>query len=194
VLVTGANGDRSIGTVSISIRCLVLPNQQRERLTEVSVLSNARGAEAGPHVISDSDNAILARVKMPAGYYYNWSGHVKRVRAKKRYSLVVPIAIGIISLLLYLTLPLFLVSGARLLAVTVCSYRRSLLLWLLPYNSRRRLGRVPALFGTRCRRQSFGDLPRRSSVESKTQDGVLTRASARRGHGLGRSSVSVQSL
>src|SRR5258707_649312 len=103
-------------------------------LLEVSVLMNARGRDAGS-VIADADKAIRARVKMPPGYYYNWSGQFENeVRAKKRLQLVVPIAIGIIYILLYLTYRSFLEAAHVLLAVPFALSGGLYLLWLLHYN------------------------------------------------------------
>jgi Cu/Ag efflux pump CusA len=103
--VTGANGAQiPLGQVA-DVRQVSGPAQinSENGLLEVSVLMNARGRDAGS-VIADADKAIHAKVKMPSGYYYNWSGQFENeVRAKKRLQLVVPIAIGIIYILLYLT-------------------------------------------------------------------------------------------
>src|SRR5258708_13761696 len=108
-------------------------NSENGRL-EVSVLMNARGRDAGS-VIADADKAIRAKVKMPPGYYYNWSGQFENeVRAKKRLQLVVPIAIGIIYILLYLTYRSFLEAAHVLLAVPFALTGGLYLLWLLHYN------------------------------------------------------------
>jgi len=74
-------------------------------------------------------------VKMPPGYYYNWSGQFENeVRAKKRLQLVVPIAIGIIYILLYLTYRSFVEAAHVLLAVPFALTGGLYLLWLLHYN------------------------------------------------------------
>ena len=136
VLVTGANGAQiPLGQVA-DIRQVSGPAQinSENGLLEVSVLMNARGRDAGS-VIADADNAIRAKVKMPAGYYYNWSGQFENeVRAKKRLQLVVPIAIGIIYILLYLTYRSFLEAAHVLLAVPFALSGGLYLLWLLHYN------------------------------------------------------------
>src|SRR5260221_6639162 len=95
---------------------------------------NARGRDAGS-VIADADKAIRAKVKMPPGYYYNWSGQFEgEIRAKKRLQIVVPIAIGIIYILLYLTYRSFLEAAHVLLAVPFALTGVLYLLWLLHYN------------------------------------------------------------
>src|SRR5258707_2925440 len=95
---------------------------------------NARGRDAGS-VIAEADKRIHARVKMPPGYYYNWSGQFEsEIRAKKRLQIVVPIAIGIIYILLYLTYRSFLEAAHVLLAVPFALTGGLYLLWLLHYN------------------------------------------------------------
>jgi len=136
VLVTGANGAQiPLGQVA-DIHQVAGPAQinSENGLLEVSVLMNARGRDAGS-VIADADEAIRARVKMPAGYYYSWSGQFENeVRAKKRLELVVPIAIGTIYILLYLTYRSFLEAAHVLLAVPFALTGGLYLLWLLNYN------------------------------------------------------------
>jgi Cu(I)/Ag(I) efflux system membrane protein CusA/SilA len=136
VLVTGANGAQIPLEQVADIRQVSGPAQinSENGLLEVSVLMNARGRDAGS-VIADADKAIRARVKMPPGYYYNWSGQFENeVRAKKRLQLVVPIAVGIIYILLYLTYRSFLEAAHVLLAVPFALTGGLYLLWLLHYN------------------------------------------------------------
>ncbi len=136
VLVTGANGAQiPLGQLA-SIHQVAGPAQinSENGLLEVSVLLNARGRDAGS-VIADADKAIRVKVTMPRGYYYNWSGQFENeVRAKNRLEIVVPIAIGIIFVLLYLTYRSFLEAAHVLLAVPFALTGGLYLLWLLSYN------------------------------------------------------------
>jgi Cu(I)/Ag(I) efflux system membrane protein CusA/SilA len=136
VLVTGTNGAQiPLGQVA-DIRQVSGPAQinSENGLLEVSVLMNARGRDAGS-VIADADKAIRAKVQMPPGYYYNWSGQFENeVRAKKRLQLVLPVAVGIIFILLYLTYRSFLEAAHVLLAVPFALTGGLYLLWLLHYN------------------------------------------------------------
>jgi copper/silver efflux system protein len=103
-------------------------------LLEVSVLLNARGRDPGS-VIADAEKAIRESVKMPPGYYYSWSGQFENeVRAKKRLQIVMPIAIGIIYILLFLTYRSFLEAAHVLLAVPFALTGGLYLLWLLGYS------------------------------------------------------------
>jgi Cu(I)/Ag(I) efflux system membrane protein CusA/SilA len=180
VLVTGANGAQiPLGQVA-DIHQVAGPAQinSENGLLEVSVLMNARGRDAGS-VIADADKAIRARVKMPAGYYYNWSGQFENeVRAKKRLQLVVPIAIGIIYILLYLTYRSFLEAAHVLLAVPFALTGGLYLLWLLHYNFSVAVwvGFI-ALFGTAVQTTVVMVIYLEEAVErAKLKYGVLTAA------------------
>ncbi len=136
VLVAGANGSQiPLGQVA-DIKQVSGPAaiNSENGLLEVSVLLNARGRDAGS-VIADADKAIKDRVHLPPGYYYSWSGQYENeIRAKKRLQLVIPIAIGVIYILLYLTYKSFLEAAHVLLAVPFALTGGLYLLWLLHYN------------------------------------------------------------
>jgi Cu(I)/Ag(I) efflux system membrane protein CusA/SilA len=136
VLVTGSNGAQiPLGQVA-DIRQVSGPAMinSENGLLEVSVLLNARGRDPGS-VIADAEEAIRAAVKMPPGYYYSWSGQFENeARAKKRLQIVMPIAIGIIYILLFLTYRSFSEAAHVLLAVPFALTGGLYLLWLLGYN------------------------------------------------------------
>jgi len=136
VLVTGSNGAQiPLGQVA-DIRQVSGPAMinSENGLLEVSVLLNARGRDPGS-VIADAEKAIRAAVKMPPGYYYSWSGQFENeVRAKKRLQILMPIAIGIIYILLFLTYRSFSEAAHVLLAVPFALTGGLYLLWLLGYN------------------------------------------------------------
>jgi copper/silver efflux system protein len=103
-------------------------------LLEVSVLLNARGRDPGS-VIADAERAIRDKIKMPPGYYYSWSGQFENeVRARKRLQIVMPVAIAVIYILLFLTYRSFLEAAHVLLAVPFALTGGLYLLWLLGYN------------------------------------------------------------
>jgi len=69
-------------------------------------------------VVNDAKRAVADAVKLPPGVSVQWSGQFEYVeRAAKRLSVVVPFAIGIIFVLLYLTFRRF--DEAALILVTV---------------------------------------------------------------------------
>jgi Cu(I)/Ag(I) efflux system membrane protein CusA/SilA len=136
VLVTGANGAQiPLGQVA-DIRQVSGPAMinSENGLLVVSVLLNARGRDPGS-VIADAEKAIRASVKMPAGYYYNWSGQFENeMRARKRLQVVMPVAIGVIYILLFVTYRSFSEAAHVLLAVPFALTGGLYLLWLLGYN------------------------------------------------------------
>lgn len=75
--------------------------EQAERFA--TVLSNVRGRDIGGFV-AEAQAAVAERVQMPAGYRLAWGGQFEnQQRAQARLAIVVPIALGMIFLLLYLT-------------------------------------------------------------------------------------------
>jgi Cu(I)/Ag(I) efflux system membrane protein CusA/SilA len=136
VLVTGSNGAQiPLGQVA-DIRQVSGPAMinSENGLLEVSVLLNARGRDPGS-VIADAEKAIRAKIKMPPGYYYSWSGQFENeVRAKKRLQIVLPVAIGVIYILLFVTYRSFSEAAHVLLAVPFALTGGLYLLWLLNYN------------------------------------------------------------
>jgi copper/silver efflux system protein len=183
VFVTGANNAQIPLRQVADIRQVSGPAQinSENGLLEVSVLVNARGRDPGG-VIAEADNAIRSKVKMPPGYYYNWSGQFENeVRAKKRLQIVVPIAIGIIYILLYLTYRSFLEAAHVLLAVPFALTGGLYLLWLLHYNFSVAVwvGFI-ALFGTAVQTTVVMVIYLEEAVERKRKErGRLTRADLR---------------
>jgi len=136
VLVTGATGAQiPLGQVA-DIRQVSGPAMinSENGLLEVSVLLNARGRDPGS-VIADAEKAIRDKITMPPGYYYSWSGQFENeVRARKRLQIVMPVAIAVIYILLFLTYRSFLEAAHVLLAVPFALTGGLYLLWLLGYN------------------------------------------------------------
>jgi Cu(I)/Ag(I) efflux system membrane protein CusA/SilA len=136
VLVTGTSGAQiPLGQVA-EIRQVSGPAMinSENGLLEVSVLLNARGRDPGS-VIADAEKAIRDKIKMPPGYYYSWSGQFENeVRARKRLQIVMPVAIAVIYILLFLTYRSFLEAAHVLLAVPFALTGGLYLLWLLGYN------------------------------------------------------------
>jgi len=136
VLVTGATGTQiPLGQVA-DIHQMSGPAMinSENGLLEVSVLLNARGRDPGS-VIADAEKTIREKIKMPPGYYYSWSGQFdNEVRAKKRLQIVMPVAIAVIYILLFLTYRAFLEAAHVLLAVPFALTGGLYLLWLLGYN------------------------------------------------------------
>ncbi|MFP2923788.1 efflux RND transporter permease subunit [Pyxidicoccus sp. 3LG] len=68
----------------------------------VVIQANVRGRDLGGFV--DEVRSTLAKVEMPVGYYVRYGGQFENLeRARARLSIVVPVALGLIFLLLYVT-------------------------------------------------------------------------------------------
>ena len=87
------------------IRLIVGPNQiSRENgKRRVVVTANVRGRDLGGFV-EEAGEKIGKHVKVPAGYWTTWGGQFEQlISAQKRLSFVVPLALGLIILLLFTT-------------------------------------------------------------------------------------------
>jgi Cu(I)/Ag(I) efflux system membrane protein CusA/SilA len=99
-----------------------------------TVLLNVRGRDIGGFV-EEAKEVIARRVRMPAGYYFQWSGQYEnQERARKRLLIVVPVVIAVIFATLYLTYGSALEAAHVLLAVPFALTGGFYLLWLLQYN------------------------------------------------------------
>jgi len=68
-----------------------------------SVLLNVRGRDVGGFV-EQAQREVASRVKMPQGYYVEWSGQFEnQISARKRLELVIPLVLLVIFILLYRT-------------------------------------------------------------------------------------------
>jgi copper/silver efflux system protein len=99
-----------------------------------TVLMNVQGRDLGGFV-NDAKAAVAARVQLPSGYFIGWSGRYEnQVRARQRLQIVVPIALVVIFLLLYMTYGSLLDAAHVLLTVPFALTGGVYLLWLLGYN------------------------------------------------------------
>lgn len=81
------------------------PNQiSRENgKRRIVVTANVRGRDLGSFV-SEAEERMKAEVRLPAGYWSVWGGQFEQlISAKRRLLLVVPLAMGLILMLLYYT-------------------------------------------------------------------------------------------
>jgi cobalt-zinc-cadmium resistance protein CzcA len=70
----------------------------------IVVTANVRGRDLGSF-IADAQNQVMKKVKLPAGYWIGWGGQFEQlVSATQRLMVVVPLALLLIFLLLFLSL------------------------------------------------------------------------------------------
>lgn len=99
-----------------------------------TVLMNVRGRDAGGFV-EEAKRAVAERVKLPPGYYLEWSGQYEnQISAKRRLEIVIPVVLVIIVLLLYLTYRSWKEAFLVILAVPFAFSGGIVLLKLLGYN------------------------------------------------------------
>lgn len=136
VLVAGMNGMQvPLGQVA-NIRVVNGPTMisSENSLLRGLVLLNVRGRDVGSF-IEDAKRAVAAQVKLPTGYYIEWSGQYEnQIRAKQRLQIVIPIALAITFLLLYFTYHSVKEATHVLLAVPFALTGGVVLVWLLGYN------------------------------------------------------------
>ncbi|MCC7382056.1 MAG: efflux RND transporter permease subunit [Deltaproteobacteria bacterium] len=105
VLVTAANGDRLALDRVTRIRTTEGPSTIHREWAKrrIVVQANVRGRDVGSFV-TEARAAIRAQVDLAPGYYVRYGGQFENlVRARERLMLVVPLALGLIFILLYFT-------------------------------------------------------------------------------------------
>jgi Cu(I)/Ag(I) efflux system membrane protein CusA/SilA len=105
VLVTGSNGAQVPLDKVVTLKTVMGPSMisSENGLLRGAVLLNVRGRDVGGFV-EQAQHAVAAQVKMPPGYYVEWSGQYEnQISARKRLELVIPIVLLVIFVLLYRT-------------------------------------------------------------------------------------------
>jgi Cu(I)/Ag(I) efflux system membrane protein CusA/SilA len=105
VLVTGSNGAQVPLSKVVTIDTTMGPSMisSENGLLRGTVLLNVRGRDVGGFV-EQARQEVARQVKMPPGYYIEWSGQYEnQISARKRLELVIPIVLAIIFALLYRT-------------------------------------------------------------------------------------------
>jgi Cu(I)/Ag(I) efflux system membrane protein CusA/SilA len=136
VLVSGMNGTQVPLSHVAEIRIVDGPTMvsSENGLLRGLVLLNVRGRDTGSF-IEEAKRAVATQVQLPSGYYVEWSGQYEnQIRAKKRLQIVIPLALAVIFLLLYLTYKSAKEAAHVLLAVPFALTGGVVLTYLLGYN------------------------------------------------------------
>jgi len=92
------------------------------------------GRDIGSYV-KDAKAHLAANLKLPPGYYIQWSGQFEYMeRARKKMMIVLPVTILIIIVLLFINTRSWVKTGIVFLAVPFSVVGAVWLLWLLDYN------------------------------------------------------------
>ncbi|HYU36106.1 MAG TPA: efflux RND transporter permease subunit [Thermoanaerobaculia bacterium] len=95
------------------------------------IFLNVRGRDVGSFV-DEAKGLVEQKVKLPAGYYLDWSGQYEnQVRARNRLLVVVPACFAIIFVLLWLTYRSAKEAAHVILAIPFALTGGNLLLWAL---------------------------------------------------------------
>ncbi len=140
-------------------------------LLRATVLLNVRGRDVGGFV-DEAKQAILEKVRLPVGYFFQWSGQYEnQIRAKERLRIVVPVVLLIIFILLFLTYHSLAEAAHVLLAVPFALTGGVFLLYALGYNASVAVwvGFI-ALFGTAVQTGMVMVIYLEEAVERKRQE------------------------
>jgi copper/silver efflux system protein len=143
VLVAAPNGTQIPLAQLASVRVVMGPSMisSENGLLRGSVLMNARGRDVGSFV-AEAQRVVARQVKLPSGYYIEWSGQYEnQLSARRRLMLVIPAVFAIMSILLYkiydslkealhvmLAVPFALTGGIFLLKIL--GYNFSVAVWV----------------------------------------------------------------
>jgi len=95
---------------------------------------DVRGRDVGSYV-RDAQGVVARQVKLPPGYWLRWSGQYEAIqRVKARLQVVVPLTLGIIALLLYLTFGTIAETAIVMLSLPFALVGGVWIMWLLDYN------------------------------------------------------------
>ena len=95
---------------------------------------DVRGRDVGGYV-ADAKQIVAREVKIPPGYRLEWSGQYEALeRVKARLQVVVPITIGVIALLLYLTFGTVAEMLIVMLSLPFALVGGVWVMWFLDYN------------------------------------------------------------
>jgi len=95
---------------------------------------DVRGRDVGSYV-RDAHAVVAREVKLPTGYWLRWSGQYEAIqRVKARLQVVVPLTLGIIALLLYLTFGTVAETAIVMLSLPFALVGGVWIMWLLDYN------------------------------------------------------------
>ena len=105
VLVTSSNGAQVPLNKVVNVKTTMGPSMisSENGLLRGSVLLNVRGRDVGGFV-DEAQKAVASSVKMPPGYFIEWSGQYEnQISARKRLEMVIPMVLLVIFFLLYRT-------------------------------------------------------------------------------------------
>src|SRR5262249_18356197 len=90
-----------LGDIRVVDGATIIARRENER--QITVRTNIRGRDQGSFV-ADAQAQFARNVQLPPGYRVTWGGQFENFdRARQRLTVIIPITIGIIFLLLFIT-------------------------------------------------------------------------------------------
>src|SRR5271157_1021987 len=177
VLVAAPNNAQIPLGMLADIRVVMGPSMisSENGLLRGTVLMNVRGRDVGGFV-DEAKRTVAGNIKLPTGYYIQWSGQYEnQIRAKHRLEVVIPVVFLIIFLLLYKTYNSAREALHVILAVPFALTGGVFLLKLLGYNFSVAVwvGFI-ALFGTAVQTGVVMVIYLEEAVARKRSEGTLT--------------------
>lgn len=123
-----------------------ISRENTNRRTYVGVIIRDRDVQS---VVNDIQERLDEKLKLPPGYYVRYGGAFENLqRATERLKLVVPVALGLIFLLLFLALKSFKQAGMIYIAIPLAAIGGIFALWLrgMPFSISAGVGFI-VLFG-----------------------------------------------
>jgi len=174
ILVASANGDQVPLERLTRIRMTEGPSTINREWGKrrVTIQANARGRDVGS-VVAELRRALDERVALPAGYYLRYGGQFEHLeRARTRLLIVVPLALGLIFALLYLTYHRLIDAARVFTGVPFAALGGVIALWArgMPFSISAAVGFV-ALSGVAV----LGDMVLVSTIRQLLAEGVPLR-------------------
>jgi heavy metal efflux system protein len=122
--------------------------QREEAKRRIIVAFNVRGRDV-ESIVNEIQQKVNAKLKFPAGYYVTYGGSFKNLQeAKERLSVAVPVALGLIFMLLYFTFHSIKQSILIFTSIPLSAIGGIFALWLrdMPFSISAGVGFI-ALFG-----------------------------------------------
>src|SRR5437016_14254805 len=95
---------------------------------------DVRGRDVGSYG-RDAPAVVAREVNLPTGYRLQWSGQYEAIqRVRSRLAVVVPLTLGIIALLLYLTFGTIAETAIVMLSLPFALVGGVWIMWILGYN------------------------------------------------------------
>ena len=136
LLVSGLNGVQIPLAQVADIRFAPGPPMIRSQNGQLNdlVSIDVRGRDVGGY-IADAQRVVARAGALPPGYRLEWSGQYEALeRVKARLQVVVPLTIGVIALLLYLTFGTFIQAAMVMLSLPFALVGGVWAMWLFDFN------------------------------------------------------------